>query len=128
MFSRQSPEVTTTYVEAVPGSAPGYVRTEQRGAAPVVVFFDGLGRRVATKTVSETAAGERTLVNGRALYDGAGRLAAESVTFESSEPRLETLAISDTSAPAWTRNLYDEHGRLLATILPDGSKTIRNRR
>ncbi len=123
-LGENGPELVTTYSEGVPGSSPGYVRTDQYGVAPVVVFFDGLGRRLAVKTVAETATATVSVVEGIRAYTANGDLAAESVRFVAPDPDLEVLEVDIDDAPARTRYHHDAQGRLEETVLPDGVRVL----
>jgi len=125
-FSGASPEIVTTYREGVPGVAPAFVLTEQHGHAPTATFFDGLGRRLATKTLVETATGTRTVVAGLRTYTPDGQLAAESVSFDAPSSDIDVLAATLADAPARTDYGHDPQGRLIETTLPDGSRTTRD--
>jgi RHS repeat-associated protein len=120
----EGPELVTTYFEGVPGVAAGFVRTDQTGIAPSVVFFDGLGRRIGVKTIVETGVATVTVVEGLRSYTATGALAAEGVRFIATNPDLETLEQTVADAPAQTEYAYDDQGRLVETRLPDGARVI----
>ncbi|MFQ5478350.1 MAG: SpvB/TcaC N-terminal domain-containing protein [Candidatus Binatia bacterium] len=119
-FDADNPERWTSYVEAAEGR-PGHIRTDRAGRPTTVTFFDGLGRKVATKTRRETADGVKTIVSGLKHYDSSGLVIGTAMPFESPSDDLETLAATWTDAPAKVTYGYDAQGRLVEQRMPDGS-------
>jgi len=122
-FTEELPEIVARYVDGVPGLTPSRVETDQYGVAPTVVFFDGLGRRVATKTSTSTAVGPVTVVSGLRRYSPIGTVLVESASQPAADPSLQSLRATIVNAQAVTTHRYDEQGRLVESILPDGSTT-----
>jgi RHS repeat-associated protein len=121
--SLDTPDIEATYFEGTPDGAPSWVRTITVGGPPVVVFYDGLGRLLATKRWTESESGVKAVVSGFRRYSAAGTIDAESVTFEAQSSVLTALGVSAEDVPAWTEYVRDAHGRLVETRLPDGSRT-----
>jgi RHS repeat-associated protein len=121
--SPSDPDVEAWYYDATPDASPGHIRVAERGAAPISVFFDGLGRRIATKTLVETESGIVTMVSGIRRYDEKGQLLGETVAFVAPDADLDSLSADWTDAPAATEYLYDRDGRLRTIVSPDGAVT-----
>jgi RHS repeat-associated protein len=117
------PDVEAWYYDATPDASPGHIRVAERGAAPTSVFFDGLGRRIATKTLAETGAGIVTIVAGIRRYTEKGQLLGETVAFLAPDADLDNLSAGWQDAPATTEYSYDADGRLETILAPDGART-----
>ncbi|RMD82715.1 MAG: hypothetical protein D6815_08515 [Candidatus Dadabacteria bacterium] len=120
-FDRDDPEVEVAYAEATPDGDPGWVRTERYGAAPVVVFHDGLGRPLATKTQVETEDGRVTVVDDLVFYGVLGQVIARAPRFVAPDQRLDVLVATIADAPALEESVYDGDGRLIERLFPDGA-------
>ncbi len=120
-FSREDPEVSISYVDGVPGSHPGQVRTARYGQAPEVAFYDGLGRLLATKTQVEIDSGIVTVVDNLSFYGVIGQVIARAPRFVAPDQRLEILRATIVDAPALVESVYDSDGRLTERRFPDGS-------
>ena len=103
------------------GTEPSAIVTRTRGRAPSAVYFDGLGREVARKSLRTTAAGTVALVEGFKRYDEGGRVVAEALPFTDSTLGLERLGIDERDAPSWATYAYDGLGRLAERRMPDGT-------
>lgn len=101
--------------------------TREKGRAPSSLFFDGLGRVAAVKTLAETDAGLVARVASLKRYDDRGLVVAEALPFDSSATEVGTLAEAFADARAWLAYEYDDAGRLVATVAPDGSTTRMDR-
>ncbi len=123
-FTSDNPRTIITYSDGAPGCRPGQLRIDRFGQAPVVAFYDGLGRQLATKTLRETGQGLVTVVSGLGRHDSAGRLVARAADFEAPETDLERLAAGPEDARAWTEWTYDGTGRPTETRWPDGSRSL----
>ncbi len=133
-------ESSTRYVEPVIdaddsfASRPGYVVHEAAGEAPIVTFYDGLGRPIASKVLRETVSGLRALVTGLTYYNAAGQVLRLAVPFDAGggdpEADFELLPVSLYAAvPGWVEQSYEPvTGRLSEIMRPDGERVIHERR
>ncbi len=119
--SAASPLWRKRYVEAG-GGAPGYIYVEADGQAPQTTFYDGIGRVIAVKRLSESEDGVVTTVSGLELYNESAQVVREALPFVAANPDLETLDSSMADAEAWVGYRYDEQGRRSAKILPSGAE------
>ncbi len=103
---------TRAYVEAAPAlGAPGRIRVDAADATPVVTFYDGLGREIATKTSQGTAYGATVMVvSNLASYDAFGRPTATAApVVATNQSNLEVLSttFNATSFEERTQTTYD---------------------
>ncbi len=126
-----APTVWITYAH---DAAPAYAWThnrlprragDSRGSVDTVIVMDGLGRTIQTKKTAEMATSEQTKgigwsVSGHQVYDAMGRVALQGQTFGSFSSRPEYVPGTPRNP---TRFLYDDLGRMIETVEPDGSIT-----
>ncbi len=98
---------------------------DRRGAVDTVVVMDGLGRVIQTKKTAEIATSETTKgvgwsVTGHQVFDVMGRVHLQGQTFASFSSRPEYVEGTPRNP---TRLLYDDLGRMIETVEPDGSLT-----
>ncbi len=144
-LTAEAPTNTTSYQQPLaqcqPAGGPctstrGHVKLSGWGKPDSVIFYDGLGREVATRTETARLGGiaVNSLLSGLKSYDSSGRVTAEALPFEdpvntgpTSHAGLltldETFATSDPETHrSWSYELHS--GSLLSSTLPDGSTTL----
>jgi RHS repeat-associated protein len=98
---------------------------DTRGTVDTVIAMDGLGRVIQTKKTAEIATSETTKglgwsVTGHQVFDLMGRVVLQGQTFASFSSRPEYVAGTPKNP---TRLSYDELGRMIETVEPNGSLT-----
>lgn len=122
----ESPEFPRTqhrWVEGDGDGKPGRIETYERGKAPLVLFYDSLGRSSAAKTFRETETGQVTVISGIKEYDADGQIYRQASSQIARDAVLTMLATQTQDIEGWTHFERDQLGRLTATTLPDGSRT-----
>lgn len=127
-------DAPTVWMTYTPAAFPAYAWTHNRmprklgdttGRVDTVVAMDGLGRTIQTKKTAEMATSLETKglgwsVSGQQRYDAMGRVALQGQTFASFSARPEFVPGTPRNP---TRFVYDELGRVIQTLEPDGSIT-----
>ncbi len=99
--------------------------TDRTTTVDTVVVMDGLGRTIQTKKTAEIATSSTTKgagwsVTGHQVFDVMGRVVEQGQTFASFNSRPEYVPGTPKNP---TRRAYDELGRPIRTVEPDGSIT-----
>ncbi|MFT4569755.1 MAG: RHS repeat-associated protein [Candidatus Binatia bacterium] len=126
--SAENPLVQRSYQEGDGDGTPGVSIVRELGRAPASVFHDGLGRVVATKTVRRTDEGDVTMVAGLQVRDDRGNVIRESLPQRAKHVALGTLSTNNDDIGAWVNFERDDRGRLHEVGLPDGTRTVFDRR
>lgn len=132
-LAEEEPE---TFVATAPVWARAKVRTTHRGEAfeEAVVYSDGFGRELLTKTKVEPATEEgpdRWIGSGRTVFNNKGNAVkkyepyfSDSEDYDPEEVLARTRDDVDPGLEGVTPVLrYDALGRLIETRLPDGTRT-----
>jgi RHS repeat-associated protein len=131
---RDTLDAPTVWIDYAHGATVPYARThnrlprkagDRRGTVDTVVVMDGLGRVVQTKKTAEMATSETTRgvgwsVSGHQVFDLMGRVQLQGQTFASFSSRPEFVPGRPTNP---TRLLYDDLGRMIETVEPNGALT-----
>ncbi|HYC54225.1 MAG TPA: SpvB/TcaC N-terminal domain-containing protein, partial [Candidatus Binatia bacterium] len=125
--SSEDPLGTNSYVPGAVSEGVPRMIAQRKGNAPLATFFDGLGREVARKTVTETAGQTVGVVAALKRYDSRGQVRRESIPFQAANTDVEDLAETIDDAEGWIEHSYDNAGRRTESIFPDGRRVKSDR-